>query len=332
MSSILKDLSNPTCLPDKTESVSVVQTHISFVFIADEFVYKVKKPVNLGFLDFSTLKKREYYCQQEIILNRRLSKDVYIDVLPITYEKGNYTMGRGQGRVVEYAVKMRRLPDEMLMKSVFLKGKLKDEHLKKVALILSNFHSTAEYSNEISKFGRPETFKINTDENFAQTRKYIGKTIEKSDFSALESWTENFYKSNGDLFLNRIKQKKIRDCHGDLHMEHIYLAEGIPIIDCIEFNDRFRYTDIVSDIAFLLMDLEYHGGYEFSKKLWRFYNESGLESGVDSLITFYKVYRAYVRGKVNSFQLDDDNINEEKKEDAIQTSQKYFKLARSYIE
>ena len=332
MTSILKDLSNPACLPDKTESVSVVQTHISFVFIADEFVYKVKKPVNLGFLDFSTLKKREYYCQQEIILNRRLSKDVYIDVLPITYESGNYSMGRGQGRVVEYAVKMRRLPDEMLMKSVFLKGKLKDEHLKKVALILSNFHLTAGYSSEISKFGRPEAFKVNTDENFAQTRKYIGKTIDKSDFSALESWTENFYKSNGDLFLNRIKQKKIRDCHGDLHMEHVCLAEGIPIIDCIEFNDRFRYTDIVSDIAFLLMDLEYHGGYEFSKKLWRFYNESGLESKVDSLITFYKVYRAYVRGKVNSFQLDDENIDEEKKEDAIQTSQKYFKLAGSYIE
>ena len=98
MSSILKDLSNPDCLPDKTESVSVVQTHISFVFIADKFVYKVKKPVNLGFLDFSTLEKREYYCQQEIILNRRLSKDVYIDVLPITYEGGNYKMGRGQGR------------------------------------------------------------------------------------------------------------------------------------------------------------------------------------------------------------------------------------------
>lgn len=331
MSSILKDLSNPVCLPDKTKYVSVVQTHISFVFIADEFVYKVKKPVNLGFLDFSTLKKRKYYCQQEIILNRRLSKDIYIDVLPITHDGENYIMGRGQGRVVEYAVKMRRLPDEMLMKSVFLKGNLKDEHLKKVAKILSTFHSTAGYSNKISNFGRPEVFKINTDENFEQTRKYIGKTIKKKDFSSLELWTENFYKSNGDLFLNRIKQKKIRDCHGDLHMEHICLAEGLPIIDCIEFNDRFRYTDIISDISFLLMDLEYHGGYEFSKKLWNFYNESGFESEVDSLVTFYKVYRAYVRGKVNSFQLDDENIDEEKREDAIQTSQKYFKLARSYI-
>jgi len=331
MSSILKDLSNPVCLPDKTKYVSVVQTHISFVFIADEFVYKVKKPVNLGFLDFSTLKKRKYYCQQEIILNRRLSKDIYIDVLPITHDGENYIMGRGQGRVVEYAVKMRRLPDEMLMKSVFLKGNLKDEHLKKVSKILSTFHSTAGYSNKISNFGRPEVFKINTDENFEQTRKYIGKTIKKKDFSSLELWTENFYKSNGDLFLNRIKQKKIRDCHGDLHMEHICLAEGLPIIDCIEFNDRFRYTDIISDISFLLMDLEYHGGYEFSKKLWNFYNESGFESEVDSLVTFYKVYRAYVRGKVNSFQLDDENIDEEKREDAIQTSQKYFKLARSYI-
>jgi len=122
MSSLLTDLSKPDNLPDETAQVSVVQTHISFVFIADDFVYKVKKPVNLGFLDFSTLKKRRYYCQQEIILNRRLSEGVYIDVLPIRRTRNTYTMGEGEGRVVEYAVKMRRLPDEMLMKSLFIKS------------------------------------------------------------------------------------------------------------------------------------------------------------------------------------------------------------------
>jgi uncharacterized protein len=331
MSSLLTDLSKPDNLPDETARVSVVQTHISFVFIADDFVYKVKKPVNLGFLDFSTLKKRRYYCQQEIILNRRLSEGVYIDVLPIRRTRNTYIMGEGKGRVVEYAVKMRRLPDEMLMKSLFIKGKLKDEHLKKVAMVLSDFHSTARYSNEISNYGKPELLRVNTDENFAQTEKYIGRTIKKNDFSSILSWTENYYKSNTGLFLDRIKQKKIRDCHGDLHMEHVYLTEGSPIIDCIEFNDRFRYTDIICDISFLLMDLEYHGAYEFSKKLWQFYNESGIESGIESLVTFYKVYRAYVRGKVNSFQLDDDHIDEEKKGEATELSKKYFELARSYI-
>jgi len=332
MSSMIDDLLDPRFLPDKTERVSLTQTHISLVFLADEFVYKIKKPVNFGFLDFSTLKKRRYYCHQEIILNRRLSKGIYIDVLPITYDGKIYRIGIGQGSIVEYAVKMKRLPDEMLMKSLFIQGKLKDKHLKEIAKVLARFHLTASNSNDIDKFGEPEIFKVNTDENFAQVRKYIGTTIQKNDFDALKRWTGNFYNSNRELLWRRIKAKKIRDCHGDLHMEHICLTEDLPIFDCIEFNDRFRYTDTIADIAFLLMDLEYHGGNTFSKILWNFYKEMADEPGVDSLLTFYKVYRAFVRGKVGSFQLDDENIGIEKKEEAIQKSSRYFQLARSYID
>jgi len=329
---MIDDLLNPAFLPDKTENVSLIQTHISFVFLADEFVYKIKKPVNFGFLDFSTLKKRRYYCDQEIILNKRLSKDVYIGVLPIIYDGKIYRMATGKGRIVEYAVKMKRLPNEMLMKPVFLRAELRGEHLQKIAKVLARFHLSARNSIDIDKFGEPEMFKVNTDENFAQTEKYIGTTIQKKDFDALKRWTENFYNSNRELFSRRIKAKKIRDCHGDLHMEHICLMEDLPIFDCIEFNDRFRYTDTVADIAFLIMDLEYHGGNAFSKILWDFYKEMAGEAEVDSLLTFYKIYRAFVRGKVSIFQLDDENIEIEKKEEAIQTSRKYFQLARSYIE
>ena len=332
MSSMIDDLLDPRFLPDKTERVSLTQTHISLVFLADEFVYKIKKPVNFGFLDFSTLKKRRYYCHQEIILNRRLSKGIYIDVLPITYDGKIYRIGIGQGSIVEYAVKMKRLPDEMIMKSLLIQGKLKDEHLKEIAKVLARFHLTASNSNDIDKFGEPEIFKVNTDENFAQVQKYIGTTIQKNDFDALKRWTGNFYNSNRELLWRRIKAKKIRDCHGDLHMEHICLTEDLPIFDCIEFNDRFRYTDTVADIAFLLMDLEYHGGNTFSKILWNSYKEMADEPDVDSLLTFYKVYRAFVRGKVGSFQLDDENIGIEKKEEAIQKSSRYFQLARSYID
>ncbi len=332
MSSMIDNLLDPRFLPDKTERVSLTQTHISLVFLADEFVYKIKKPVNFGFLDFSTLKKRRYYCHQEIILNRRLSKGIYIDVLPITYDGKIYRIGIGQGSIVEYAVKMKRLPDEMIMKSLFIQGKLKDKHLKEIAKVLARFHLTASNSNDIDKFGEPEIFKVNTDENFAQVRKYIGTTIQKNDFDALKRWTGNFYNSNRELLWRRIKAKKIRDCHGDLHMEHICLTEDLPIFDCIEFNDRFRYTDVVADIAFLLMDLEFHGGNRFSKILWNSYKEMADEPDVDSLLTFYKVYRAFVRGKVGSFQLDDENIGIEKKEEAIQKSSRYFQLARSYID
>ena len=331
MSSMIDDLLNPEFLSDKTKKVSLIQTHISLVFLTDEFVYKIKKPVNFGFLDFSTLKKRHYYCHQEIMLNRRLSKDTYIDVLPILYDGKNYRMGAGQGGIVEYAVKMKRLPEEMLMKSMFFRGELTGEHLKKIAKALAKFHQTARNSLNIDKFGEPEKFKINTDENFEQIQKYIGMTIQKRDFDTLKQWTENFYSSNRPLFISRINSKKIRDCHGDLHMEHICLTENLPIFDCIEFNSRFRYTDTIADIAFLLMDLEYYGGNRLSEKLWDLYKEIANEHDVNSLLTFYKIYRAIVRGKVNSFQLDDANIGRGKKEEAKEISSKYFKLAMSYI-
>lgn len=332
MHSMIDDLLDPAALPDKTQRVSLIQTHISLVFLADEFAYKIKKPVNFGFLDFSTLKKRRYYCHQEIKLNRRLSKDVYIAVLPIIYDGKNYRMGIGQGRIAEYAVKMKRLPDDMLMKSVFLRGELKREHLQKIAELLGKFHLSGRSSSDIDRFGEPEMFKVNTDENFLQVEKYIGTTIQRKDFDTLKRWTANFYNSNGEFFWKRIKAKKIRDCHGDLHMEHVCLTEDLPIFDCIEFNDRFRYTDAAADIAFLLMDLEYNGGNAFSEILWDFYKEMAGEAEVESLLTFYKVYRAFVRGKVNSFQLDDENIGIEKKEEAVQTSRRYFRLARFYIE
>jgi len=328
---MIDDLLKPEFLSDKTKKVSLIQTHISLVFLADEFVYKIKKPANFGFLDFSTLKTRHYYCHQEIMLNRRLSKDTYIDVLPILYDGKNHRMGIGQGRIVEYAVKMKRLPDEMLMKSMFFRGELTGEHLNKIAKVLASFHRTTRNSLNIDKFGEPEKFKINTDENFEQIQKYIGMTIQKRDFDTLKQWTENFYSSNRPLFISRIRAKKIRDCHGDLHMEHICLSENLPIFDCIEFNSRFRYTDTIADIAFLLMDLEYYGGNRLSEKLWDVYKEMANEHDVNSLLTFYKIYRAIVRGKVNSFQLDDANIGRGEKEEAKETSSKYFKLAISYI-
>jgi aminoglycoside phosphotransferase family enzyme len=331
MSSMIDDLLNPAHLPDQTKQVSLVQTHISMVLIADRFVYKIKKPVDFGFLDFTTLDKRYYYCRQEVKLNRRLSRGLYLGVLPILCDETHYWMGKGEGRVVEYAVKMKRLPEHMLMKSVYLRGELSETHLKRIAEALARFHRTARNSPEIDTFGYPETFKVNTDENFEQTEKYIGITIRKGEFDELREWTSSCYTSMRRSFIERVEEKRIRDCHGDLHMEHICLTENLPIFDCIEFNDRFRYTDILNDIAFLLMDLEYHGGKRHSTMLWDFYREQAAEREVEPILAFYKVYRAYVRGKVTSFQLDDERIEPDKKKAAIRTARRYFQLATSYI-
>lgn len=321
----------PDALPDRTKDVSLVQTHISFVLVADDFVYKIKKPVDFGFLDFSTLDKRKYYCDQEVRLNRRLSRDLYIDVLPVTFEEDRYRIGEGRGEIIEYAVKMKRIPDKILMKTLFQAGALKNDQLKGLAAVLAEFHRTTGRSDEIDRFGTPEMFKINTDENFQQTEKYVGVTIKEEDYKAIQSWTDSFFTENRNLFLGRIKSGKIRDCHGDLHMEHICFTDPISVFDCIEFNDRFRYTDVLADIAFLLMDLEYRGGGDEANILWKYYSDLTDDIDQDSLLDFYKIYRAYVRGKVNSFQIDDEQISKEKKEEAIGAAKKYFLLARSYL-
>ncbi len=332
MSNLINDLKNPESLPDRTKRVNVIQTHISIVFLTDHFVYKVKKPVDFGFLDFSTLEKRKYYCHQEVKLNRRLSSGIYMDVLPITFDGNIHTMKSGQGETVDYSVKMRRIPDEKLMKSVFEKGRLTQEHIRKIVEILADFHFNAFRSTEIDEYGGAGRFKVNTDENFEQVQNYIDITITKKDFYALKKWTDDFYNANQSIFSDRIGAGKIRDCHGDLHMEHICFTEELSIIDCIEFNDRFRYSDTLADIAFLLMDLEYHGGENHSKLLWEKYKAIAGEEDVDSLLTFYKVYRAFVRGKVNSFQVDDDTIGQNKKKEAIQRAKRYFQLAGSYTD
>ena len=330
---MIDDLKQPSTYPEPTKNINFVQTHISNVFIGDDFVYKIKKPVNFGFLDFSTLEKRKYYCNQEVKLNSRFSKDVYIGVYPITFDGNKYSID-GTGEIVDYAVKMRRISDDDLLKTRYKKNLITLEDMQRIGKAIANFHKNSKRSDEIDKFGSLETIKFNTDENFEQTKEFIGNSISKDQYNGLKNWTENFYKENKHLFDQRVKDGKIRDCHGDLHMEHIVLTDPIIIFDCIEFNERFRYSDIVSDIAFLQMDLEFNGGKNFSEQLNKSYLENIGEKDdevTNDLIKFYKIYRAYVRGKVTSFILNDSTISDEKKTQARNTAQKYFDLAHSYI-
>lgn len=334
---LLKDminhLLNPDRFPEPTTSVSVIQTHISMVFLTDRFVYKIKKPVNFGFLDFTSLEKRHYYCNKEVELNRRLSEDLYLGVLPVIQQGGQYRIGEGSGKVVDYAVKIRRIPEETLMKNLFEHGKLSEHHLELLARKMAKFHQTAVTSPEIASFGRPEAFRVNTEENFSQVRKYIGQTIGKKVFEDLRVWTDEFYSEKRELFERRVERGKVRDCHGDLHMEHIsFDEEKVNVFDCIEFNERFRYSDTIADMAFLLMDLDYRGGSHLSRVLWNKYAAIAQEGeDVFPLLKFYKVYRAFVRGKVISFQLDDPQIQADEKAMALKKARAYFQLAYSYI-
>ena len=332
-SKLIDDLMHPSSYPEATKKVTLAQTHISNVFIGDEFVYKIKKPVNFGFLDFSTLEKRKYYCNKEVELNSRFSNDVYLGVYPVTFDGTKYSIN-GKGEVIDYAVKMRRLSDEDLLKTRFKKDDITSEDIKRIGAAIADFHKVSKRSKEIDEFGRLGTVKFNTDENFQQTEEFVDDSISKEQYHDLKNWTDEFYQKHQELFEQRVKNGKIRDCHGDLHMEHICLTDPIIIFDCIEFNDRFRYSDTLSEIAFLQMDLEFNGGQELSEQLLKAYLSHAGETDDDltyQLIKFYKVYRAYVRGKVTSFVLKDSTVADDKKAQARGIAQRYFALAHSYI-
>ncbi|MDP7264126.1 MAG: gluconokinase [Candidatus Thermoplasmatota archaeon] len=342
---LIRELKKPRAYPDPVGQIKFVQTHISWVFITERFAYKVKKPVNFGFLDFSTLEKRNFYCHREIELNKRLAPEVYLGVCPVTEHNGSIRImelgvdsaefeNTQKEDVVEYCVKMKRIPDNVLMRTAFDKGGLGSKDLINIARTIAEFHRTARGSGEIDHFGTLDVVKFNTDENFEQTREFVDRSISMDQYEAIKNWTGEFYRKHIGVFKERIRSKKIRDCHGDLHMEHVCLTEPISIIDCIEFNDRFRYSDTASDIAFLIMDLEYNHGEDLAAELYLSYLEHSNETDVelfDLLLNFYKVYRSYVRGKVISFQLNDPDIPEEGKALAAAVAGKYFELACKYI-
>jgi aminoglycoside phosphotransferase family enzyme len=290
----------------------------------------VKKPVNLGYLDYTTLDKRRFYCRREVELNQRLCPEAYLGVVPIIEQGGHFSLA-GQGKAVEYAVKMRHLPQEAMMDVLLAKDKVSPAMLAGVAEKLAEFHRKAETNASISTFGDRDTIIVNTEENFNQTERYIGNTIAEDKYQRIKVYTNRFIEENSALFRRRIASGRIRDCHGDLHAAHICFGDGICIYDCIEFNDRFRYCDVASEVAFLAMDLDHYGRADLSRQFINAYVSHSKDEELKTLLNFYKCYRAYVRGKVESFKLDDPHISNEEKARILAIARNYFELAESYI-
>jgi aminoglycoside phosphotransferase family enzyme len=330
LEALVKALSNPKAYPHSPKSVELVQTQISFVFLAGDYVYKVKKPVDFGFLDFTTLEKRRFYCDQEVALNRRLCPNIYLGVVCIT-KKGRSFQVEGSGREVEYAVKMRPLPYQRMMDRMLQNDQVTPQMVEMVAKRLVEFHRQAEISEEQAKIGGLDTVARNAEENFSQVNSYVNKTITKEQYEQIKDYTHSFLKRNAALFAKRVKEGKIRDCHGDLHAAHICFIDGLCIFDCIEFNDRFRYIDVASEIAFLAMDLDFHRRPELSEHFAEAYVKASGDKELLKLLDFYKCYRAYVRGKVEGFQLDDPHISGDQKSKTLDKARRYFELAESYI-
>ncbi len=331
LSSLQKALLNPEIYPDRPTVIDFIETHISLLFLTGSHVYKVKKPVDFGFLDFTSIEKRRFFCEQEVILNRRLSPTIYLGVIRIT-EEGKRILLEGEGEPVEYAVKMKQIPAENLMDKLLKKKQVTPKMMEAVSGKLVKFYFAAETNDLINSFAKPERVKQDTDENFEQTERYIDVTISRKLHEELKNKTNEFFRTNGKIFQQRIASDRIRDCHGDLRLEHIAWGDEISILDCIEFNERFRYTDVAADIAFLAMDLDYHGREDLSGHLIRAYVGESGDHELMEVLDFYKCYRAYVRGKVESFRLDDPHIPEGEKKEALKRAQKYFGLARRYAQ
>ncbi len=301
------------------------------MFLTKNTVYKIKKPVNFGFLDFSTLEKRKFFCEKELQLNRRLCPDMYLQVVRITRQNGKYKIG-GTGETVEYALEMKRMPQDKIMTKLLEENKIDAKLVDEIAKIIADFHAKAETNPTINEIGSFATVKTNWDENFDQTQNVIGVTISQKDFEALESKIGKFMQQNRALFEKRIVEGKIRDCHGDIHSENIFITDKIYIFDAIEFNERFRYSDVAADVAFLAMDLDFKNRTDLSKYFIEKYVEYSGDRELLKLLPFYKCYRAYVRGKVIGFKLADPNVPAAEKQECTQLSQAYFKLAAKYIQ
>ncbi len=327
---IVEALLTSQAYPENSRKIELIQTHISFVFLTERFVYKVKKAVNFGFLDFSTLNKRRFFCEKELELNRRLCPEVYLEVVPINM--ADALKVKGKGETVEYALKMKRLPQEKIMTQLIKEGKVDNKTIDELAKTVSGFHAKAQTSSAINEYGTIRIVKTNWDENFSQTEKYINQTIPEKQFKFLQTKINSFMEKSESLFEGRIRNGKIRDCHGDMHSGNIFITEPICIFDAIEFNDRFRYSDVASDVAFLAMDLDYQQRPDLATHFIEQYVSYSKDKEIAALLPFYKCYRAYVRGKVISFKLDDPNISSEEKNAAAKEAQAYFKLAVQYAE
>ncbi|MGB8168543.1 MAG: AAA family ATPase [Chthoniobacteraceae bacterium] len=308
----------------------MVQTHASYVVLTARRVFKVKKPVNFGFLDFSTLEKRRHFCEREVMLNRRLCPGVHLGVLPISLRKGRLAFG-AEGRVVEYAVEMRRLPERDFMLARMNRGEIGTREVDAIVATLAPFYEAQETTREIEAWGRVAKLRISTDENFRQTQDFIGLTISRPAFEAIRLFTNAFYRRHAALFAARVREGRIRDCHGDLHLEHIHLSrERLTIYDCIEFNDRFRYIDVASDAAFLAMDFDFRGHPEFARHFSTRLAGALHDPAMLTLLDFYKCYRAYVRGKVESFHHIAEGVPERERRESQLLAERYFRLALQY--
>jgi len=322
MNEHLKSMIGDKTFNEKIEEVK--ETHISYIFLTKNYAYKIKKDAKFSFLDYSTLEKREFYCNEELRINKLLSPDMYLKVSPLTRE-GNNLLLSNEGLPLEYTVVMKRIPEEYIMKNLIEKNEINKEIIEEIALKILAFHKKAKVDSE-GKYGAIGNFKKNVTDNFKDLEGFIGDLFSNEEFNKLIGKNLDFINNNTDLFDRRVKQGKTIETHGDLHSGNIFVAsDKIYIFDAIEFNPLINTTDVTAEIAFLCMDLEFLGRNDLSKVFSNKYISESGDKDMTALLSFYKGYRACVRAKVNGYRASVDGA-------AKELTKKYFYLALKYAE
>jgi aminoglycoside phosphotransferase family enzyme len=313
-SQLIPAMQEPNFYPHSVQTeIRMIQTHCSAVFLTGNYAYKIKKNVNFGFLDYSTLEKRHYFLQRELEMNQPIAPEIYLEVLPIGQINDSLILGNDEN-VVEYVLKMSEFPQSSLLISLFERGELKESHLRELGEVVANFHQNTNTNDYIKSFGKVEIIKKAIDDNYQATQKYIGIAQTLEQYQQTRQFTDSFLTQKQTIFESRCLNHKIRECHGDLHLRNIcYWHHKIQLFDRIEFNEPFRFVDVMYDIAFTVMDLEVRGRQDLGNIFLNTYLEKTGDWQGLQVLPFYLCRQAYVRAKVTSLLLDDPNIAESEK-------------------
>ncbi|WP_100639290.1 AAA family ATPase [Marinobacter salexigens] len=327
---LLLALQNPALYHHPVDGFQIIETHISQVILTGQYAYKIKKPVDFGFLDFSTLERRKHFCEEELRLNRRLAEPLYLEVVPITGSPEKPVIG-GDGEPFEYMLKMRQFRQNQLLDQQQESGELKPELLSSLAQQVANFHNSLEPIPDDKPLGTPEAVYAAMQENFDQIRPLISDAALISQLDNLEAWTQTTFERHRDLIIQRRQDGYVRECHGDLHLANITVYKGkVTVFDCIEFNEPFRWIDVINDLAFLLMDLESRRESALANLVLNTYLEYRGDFEALPLLPLYKAYRAMVRAKIALFTLGNPSLDEQEKDKLMQHYRDYAQLAESY--
>lgn len=323
--SLIRNLRRPDAFPHPAADIACIETHISSVVLAGDFAYKLKKPLDLGFLDFSSLDKRRGACDEELRLNRRTAPELYLDVVPVTGSVEAPHIG-GEGEPIEYAVRMRRFAQSALLGDALERGALPPELLDRLARHVADFHAAAAIAAPGDGYGDAQAVHGPVRQNFAQLREFIDDAGLLAQAAAAERWSEAQFALLAPVFERRLAEGRVRECHGDLHLGNLILLDGEPrLFDGIEFSAELRWIDVAADVAFLFMDLQRRGRSDLGARFLNAWLERTGDYDSLRVMRYYIAYRAMVRAKIAAIRLG--QLDGEARADCLQECRAYVALA-----